>query len=189
MNIVISNPKTGKAYSKKTEDIAFAGKKVGEEVELGAIGLSGFSGKIVGGSDTDGFPMKRSLEGTGRRKILIGKGAGCRNKIKGQRKRKTVRGNTVSKDTAQLNIAITKHGSGKLEELLGKVKDEAGEEKAAGEKKEEKKPEAAEKPAKAEEEPKEGKKEEKPEAAKAKETAGEKKEEREKKEVNAKEEK
>ncbi len=124
MNIVVSDPKTGKAFSKKTEEAVFVGKKVGEEVSLDAIGLNGFKGRITGGSDSDGFPMKPSLEGTGRKKILIGKGTGSRNKKKGERKRKTVRGNTVSNEIAQLNIAITNYGSQKIEELLGKTKTE-----------------------------------------------------------------
>ncbi len=184
MNIVISDPKTGKAFGKKSEEVVFAGKKIGEEVDLGAIGLQGYSGKITGGSDSDGFPMKGSLEGSIRRKILIGKGTGFKSKTKGERKRRTVRGNTISKGIAQLNIAITKHGSAKLEDLLGKEKSGSeGEAKEAGkEKKKEEKEGAgeAEKPAGKKGEKPAGESEEKPaeKAGKKKEEGKEAKEEK-----------
>ena len=59
MNIVISDPKTKKAYSKKIEDPKpFLNKKIGETINLTIIGLDGFEGKITGGSDKEGFPMK-----------------------------------------------------------------------------------------------------------------------------------
>jgi len=63
MNIVISDPKTGKAYSKKTEEPVFLNKKINESVDLGTIGLVGFKGKITGGSDKQGFPMRATIEG------------------------------------------------------------------------------------------------------------------------------
>ncbi|MDO8627133.1 MAG: S6e family ribosomal protein, partial [Candidatus Diapherotrites archaeon] len=72
MNIVVSNPKTGKAYQKKTESPVYLNKKIGAEVDLSVIGLDGYKGVIKGGSDKDGFPMKSSLDGGLRKRILIG---------------------------------------------------------------------------------------------------------------------
>ena len=118
MNIVVSDPKTRKAYSQKTEDAVFLNKKIGEEVSLNAIGLSGYSGKITGGSDKQGFPMKRSLEGMGRKKVLLKKGVGFKPSKIGQKKRRSIRGNTISPEVMQINIVITKEGSKKLEEIF-----------------------------------------------------------------------
>ena len=118
MKLVISDRKTGKAYNKKTEEPVFLNKKVGEEVDLGSVGLAGFKAKIAGGSDKQGFPMKISLEGPGRRKILVRKGIGIKAKRKGKLVRKSMRGNTVSKDIVQLNLVITKEGSKPLNEFM-----------------------------------------------------------------------
>ncbi|MBN1941299.1 MAG: 30S ribosomal protein S6e [Candidatus Diapherotrites archaeon] len=123
MNIVISDPKTGKNASKKLEQTVFMNRKIGEEVDLGIIGLTGFKAKISGGSDKQGFPMKPSLQGNMRRKILMQKGTGFRGKRKGVFKRKSARGNTVSEETQQLNLVITKPGDMKdFESLIPKEK-------------------------------------------------------------------
>lgn len=132
MNIVISDPKEGKAYSKKTEQAVFVGRKINEVVSLDVIGLKGYKAVITGGSDKDGFPMKPSLEGQGRKKLLIEKGIGIKKKRKGEKRRKRVRANTVAPDIHQLNLKITEYGSTKLSEYFKKT---GGEEKLAEEKK------------------------------------------------------
>jgi small subunit ribosomal protein S6e len=125
MNIVISDPKTGKAYSKNTEKPMFIGKKIGDEVKLDELGLQGYVAKIRGGTDKDGFPMKPTLTGTARRKVLLERGVGMRETEKGLRRRKTMRGNIVAEDIAQLNLVIIKHGKEPIEKLLGKKQEEA----------------------------------------------------------------
>jgi len=127
MNIVLNDTKAGKAYSKKTEQPVFVGKKLGETVELDAVGLAGYKGTISGGSDKDGFPMKPSLEGEVRRKLLMHRGIGLRNKSPGDRIRKRVRGNTIGKDIHQVNVKISEYGKDKLEALFAK-KEEGAEE-------------------------------------------------------------
>lgn len=124
MNVVVSDPKKGKAYSKKTDSPVFAGKKIGDQVDLSLIGLNGYTGKISGGSDKDGFPMKPTLSGTLRKKLLMKKGVGFRPEVKGQRKKKTVRGNVVDADIHQLNVIVTGYGEKPLEELMPKVEKE-----------------------------------------------------------------
>lgn len=117
MNVVISDRKTGKAYSKKIDDPAiFMNKKIGEEIDLSPIGLIGYSGKITGGSDKDGFPMKHDLQGGMRKKVFIFK-----KRKEGLRRRVTMRGNVIGKDINQLNIAVVKEGEKKLDELIKKV--------------------------------------------------------------------
>ena len=121
MKLVISDKKTGKAYNKKTEEDVFLNKKVGEEVDLGVVGLTGFKAKITGGSDKQGFPMKSSIEGQIRKKLLVKKGVGVNLKEKGKIVRKNMRGNTIGKDIVQINLVITKQGDKSINDFIKPV--------------------------------------------------------------------
>src|SRR3972149_2374114 len=94
--IVISDPSTKKSFQKEIEAIGLVGKKIGEEISGDALGLGGYSLQITGGSDSDGFPMHPKLKGPGRKRLLLSSTPGFRTKVKGMRKRKTVRGDTIS---------------------------------------------------------------------------------------------
>jgi small subunit ribosomal protein S6e len=132
---VISDPETRKSYQKEVDQGKFSiilGKKIGEEFSGDGLELNGYTFQITGGSDKDGFPMHPSLVGIGRRRLLLS-GLPCfYPKINGQRKRKTVRGNTVSADVMQINCKVVKKGTKPLEEIFPK-KEKA--EKPAEEKK------------------------------------------------------
>lgn len=130
--IVLSDPKSKKAYQKEADEAAsgLVGKKIGDTVKADFLGLAGYEIQVTGGSDKDGFPMRRDLEGVGRKKILLSGGVGFHPLLKGQRKRKSVRGNTVSNQISQINAKISKYGDKSVEELLGvKPKEEKKEEK------------------------------------------------------------
>jgi len=94
------------------------GLKIGNEFDASKVGLEGYTLKLTGGSDKNGFPMKRDVEGPRRIKSLLSGGVGFKPKIKGQRQRKTVRGNTVSDDIVQINTIVTKKGKKSIDELL-----------------------------------------------------------------------
>ncbi len=161
--IVLSDPKSRKAYQKDADETGsgLAGKKLGETVTGDFLGLTGYELQITGGSDKDGFPMRRDMEGIGRKKALLSSGPGFHPKIKGQRKRKSIRGNTVSAQIAQINMKIVKHGEKSVEELLGVKPKEKKAEETPEERQKKKQEEAAklaadfEKPKPAEEEKKE----------------------------------
>ncbi len=133
MKFVVST-KSGKAYSASSDETNFAGKKIGETVKLDALGLTGFEAKITGGSDKDGFPMNKSLSGIARKKILTSGGLGFKASRKGERKRVSVRGNTIASDITQLNLVVTKEGSIKIEQVLGKGEKNPEEDLSAKEK-------------------------------------------------------
>ncbi|MFA5303099.1 MAG: 30S ribosomal protein S6e [Candidatus Nanoarchaeia archaeon] len=123
MKIVMSDPKTGKSYQKeidKNNEASFYHKKLGDTVNGELIDLQGYQFKITGGSDTAGFPMRSDLKGPKRKKLLLTKGIGLRDNEKGYRQKKSVRGNTISEETAQINTVITKMGTAKLEEICKK---------------------------------------------------------------------
>lgn len=120
MNIVVSDPKTRKAYSVNLDRPVFLGKKIGDTVELDVIGLKGYKAIITGGSDKDGFPMKRSLQGTIRRKVLLRSGTGYRPKVASEMKRKRVRGNTIAEDIHQVNLKLIEYGPEPLDNIFKK---------------------------------------------------------------------
>lgn len=156
--LVISDK--GKSTQKEVKEDAansFVGMKLGDKVSGDTIGLAGYEFEISGGSDYCGFPMRKDVAGTKRKRILTTASTGVKIKRKGMRARKTVCGNTIHEQISQINLKVTKAGAKPIagEAKEGEAKEEAPkEEKPKAEAKEEKKPEA----------PKEEKKEAKPEA-------------------------
>lgn len=95
------------------------GLKIGDEIDASIVGLNGYKLKITGGSDKNGFPMKKDVEGQRRIKSLLSGGIGFKPKMDGQRRRKTIRGNTISDDVVQINTIVTEKGKKGIDELLG----------------------------------------------------------------------
>ena len=73
--------------------------------------------------------MRPDLPGMGKRRLLLSGGVGYNPDRKGKRKKKMVRGNTISADIVQINMKIVKYGSKPIEELLSLV-EKRGEEKS-----------------------------------------------------------
>jgi small subunit ribosomal protein S6e len=171
---IVSDPTTRKAYKIEIDQakaIGLIGKVIGDRFNGDIVGLPGYELQITGGTDKDGFPMHPQVHGPGKKKVILSHPPCFHPKLKGQRKRKTVRGNTISRDIVQINCKIVKAGSKPIEQLLPKEKKEP-EEKV--EKPKEEKPK--EKP-KEEGKPEEKKPEEKPKEEKKVEKKPEKKKE------------
>tara|TARA_Y100000310_G_scaffold308410_1_gene351479 strand:+ start:344 stop:880 length:537 start_codon:yes stop_codon:yes gene_type:complete len=150
--------KTGKSYQTIVNDPdskTFIGKKIGDKVNGEVVNLTGYEFLITGGSDSSGFPMRKDVRGSGRKKILAVSGVGIKTKKKGTKQRKTVCGNTIHADISQINLQVVKEGSKKLADaFVGKGKE--GEEKAPEKEEAAKEEKTEEKPAeKKEEAPKE----------------------------------
>ncbi|MEM7824980.1 MAG: 30S ribosomal protein S6e [Candidatus Aenigmatarchaeota archaeon] len=119
--LVISEPETRKSFQLEIDQskaINLIGKKIKDEISGDSIGLNGYTLQITGGTDKDGFPMHPSVKGVGRKRALLLSPPGFHPKLKGQRKRKTVRGDTISEDIAQINCKVVKKGEKPLEELI-----------------------------------------------------------------------
>ena len=103
-------------------DVDLSGLKIGDKVKGQEINakFSDYEFEITGLSDTSGFPSRKDVEGVVKKKILLKKGVGMREKGKGLILRKLVRGNTISTDTAQINLKTVKEGKESLAKLLGK---------------------------------------------------------------------
>ncbi len=113
--VVISDPATGKSYNFEiTGHHAqnMIGKKIGDSIDGINVNLPGYKLTITGGTDFAGFPMRKDFEGTVRRRLLLTDSTGFHPKnAPGKRKRKSVRGNTVSDAIVQLNLKVSKAGS------------------------------------------------------------------------------
>ena len=97
--------KKGRSISKELKDNEanpLIGLLIGQETDASAVGLQGKI-MITGGSDKSGVPMRADVHGMPRKRILIPKGVGLKDAEKGLRKRKLIRGNTVSEEIYQVN--------------------------------------------------------------------------------------
>jgi small subunit ribosomal protein S6e len=124
--LVLSDPSTGTAKTIQLTPQQFAvfrGKKIGDVIDGGPIGLGDFKIKITGGSDFAGFPMRPDVSGARLAQVLLTKGIGFkarrkppskakkrrnRRAVKGLRKRVSVRGNTISDAIVQINAVIVR---------------------------------------------------------------------------------
>ena len=115
LRIVISDPKTGKSVQREVKEEnrkPFHGLRLGDKVRGELLDLTGYEFTLTGGSDDSGFPMRKDVQGQAKRQILANSGVGIRENLKkGKKIRKTVAGNTVGLQTAQLNLKIEKMGN------------------------------------------------------------------------------
>lgn len=117
MKLNISCPSTGCQKLIEVEDEkklqAFYDRRISQEVEGENLGdeYKGYIFKISGGNDKQGFPMKQGVLVQKRVRLLLRKGHSCyRQRRKGERKRKSVRGCIVGADLATLNLVVVKIG-------------------------------------------------------------------------------
>lgn len=120
---VINDGKAGKSYQVNVTGHhanSLIGKKIGDVVDGIFVGLPGYKLQITGGSDKDGFPMRKDLPGPRRKKLLVSSGYGFNTPESGLRKKKSFRGNAIATDTVQLNMKITAQGAKPIEDLMKK---------------------------------------------------------------------
>ena len=134
--VTVSDRNTGSAHQIEisgSQANKFAGKSIGDTVGGDAVGLPGYTLKITGGTDKDGFPMRSGLPGPRRRKILIVGGVGFKSPVEGMRRRKTMRGEEISTEIGQINTAVEEYGNKSIGVLLGNEPEEVVEETASEE--------------------------------------------------------
>ncbi|MFB0523741.1 MAG: S6e family ribosomal protein, partial [Candidatus Bathyarchaeia archaeon] len=90
----------------ETRAIPLIGRRTGEIIDGSIVGLPGHKVQITGGSDKDGFPMRPSVHGGVRRRVILRGGVGFNSRYEGERKRKTVRGNVITDEIVQVNMRI-----------------------------------------------------------------------------------
>ncbi|ASI99262.1 30S ribosomal protein S6e [Thermococcus celer] len=118
--LVISNPRNGIARQVEISGESaekLVGKRIGDEIPASELGLNlteifgeeipgDVKLRITGGTDRDGFAMRPDVHGPRRVKILVSRGPGFRPKERGERRKKTVRGNTISPEIVQVNMKL-----------------------------------------------------------------------------------
>lgn len=130
--VVVSDPKSGRAYNVDASGGAagaIVGKRIGDEIDAGALGLAGYKLRITGASDRTGIAAKKGIPGAGRRNLLLAGGIGFHPVMDGERRRKTIRSSEITQDFVQINALVTAYGEKKLDELFPKVEGEKKEEK------------------------------------------------------------
>ncbi len=123
--VIISDPDTGKSRSIEVEGaqaVPLIGRKLGEVIDGSVAKISGHKLKITGGSDKDGFPMSPTIHGGVRIGAILSGGVGFHSSQKGERQRKTLRGNVITEEIVQINMKIVEKPK-KLEKPKGKEKE------------------------------------------------------------------
>jgi len=114
--LIVSNPADGTSQRVELDDQqlrALYGTRIGQVVEGAVAGMQGYKIKLTGGTDKDGIPMRPDVHGSAKARVILSGGVGYKPKNKGEKKRKVVRGNTVSTETTFLNFTIVEAPKGK----------------------------------------------------------------------------
>ncbi len=77
------------------------GLKIGDEIDGSIVGLSNVKLRITGGSDATGIPMRPDVPGPVKKRVLLSGPPGFHPRLKGERRRKVVRGNVISDGTVK----------------------------------------------------------------------------------------
>ena len=113
--VIVSDPQAGTSNVIELEEARatpFIGRKLGETLDGAVVDLPAHKVQLMGGSDKDGVPMRGNVHGGVRRNVVLSGGAGFSPKRKGERKRKTVRGNVITDEIVQINLKITDRPAG-----------------------------------------------------------------------------
>ena len=140
--VIISDPETGKSRSievEGTQAVPLIGRKLGEVIDGSVAKMRGHKLKITGGSDKDGFPMRPNIHGGVRIGAILSEGVGFHSSQKGERQRKTLRGNVITEEIVQINMKIVEKPKKreKTEKPKRKKRTQKKKEKVAKEEKEE----------------------------------------------------
>jgi small subunit ribosomal protein S6e len=121
--IIVSDSETGKSESIQMEGpkaVPLVGSKLGDTVDGSIVGMSGVKLQITGGSDKDGFPMRPDVHGGVRIGIVITRSVGFKARKKGERQRRTLRGNVITEEIVQINMKTLKPKEEKANVKLAK---------------------------------------------------------------------
>lgn len=128
LKLNVAYPATGAQKTFEFDDEkkvrVFFEKRMAQEVDVDSLGdeWKGYVLRITGGNDKQGFPMKQGVITNGRVRLLLSKGHSCyRQRRKGERKRKSVRGCVVDANLSALACIIVKKGDNEIEGLTDRV--------------------------------------------------------------------
>jgi len=133
--VIVSDPEgTSKVVELEENRAApLIGRKIGEIMDGSVVDIPGQKIQVTGGSDKDGFPMRPSVHGGVRRRVLLSGGVGFNSQKEGMRKRKTIRGNIITDEIVQINLKIVERAKKQEESNKAKQKKEKPPKKEAEE--------------------------------------------------------
>ena len=154
--------KSGKTFHLESDSEGLIGKELHDKISGKEIlsDLEGYEFEITGTSDKAGFTSLKEVEGIGLKRVLLsyekamkkrpkkeGKIKRSKNRPKGLRLRKTVRGKVISSEIVQINLKVLNKGNKNLAEVFSEQnkEKETKAEKPVEEVKQESKPEKKEK--------------------------------------------
>jgi small subunit ribosomal protein S6e len=111
--LIVSDPGTGKCSVSEVEGAraqALIGRSLGEVIDGSALGITQGKARISGGCDKNGIPMRLDVHGGGKKYIVLSSGPGFRPHRHGERRRKLIRGKTITDDTYQISFTLQKEG-------------------------------------------------------------------------------
>jgi small subunit ribosomal protein S6e len=107
--VIVSDPETGTSKAVELQESRAApliGRKIKDIVDGAIVDLPAHKLQIMGGSDRDGVPMRPSVHGGVRRRVLLSGGVGFNPQNSGERRRKMVRGNVITDEIVQVDTKI-----------------------------------------------------------------------------------
>ncbi len=119
--VVVNDGKDGKSHQVEVSGHhanSLIGKQIGDDVDGIFVSLPGYKLQITGGTDRNGFPMRKDFPGIRRRRLLVSDSLGFHAKERGLRRKKSLRGNTISTDLVQINMKVIKHSSKPIEDII-----------------------------------------------------------------------
>ena len=111
--LIVSDIATGKSTASEIEGAraqALIGRSLGEIIDGSPLGIAQSRLRITGGCDKNGIPMRGDVHGGVKKYIVLSSGPGFKATRHGERRRKLVRGRTITDETYQINFAISKEG-------------------------------------------------------------------------------
>jgi len=112
--LIVSDPATGKSNASEIEGAraqALIGRSLGETIDGSPLGIAQSHLRITGGCDKNGIPMRPDVHGGVKKYIVLSAGPGFKPTRHGERRRKLIRGRTITDETYQINFTVSKAGA------------------------------------------------------------------------------
>jgi len=118
--LIVSDAATGKSTASEIEGAraqALIGRSLGETIDGSPLGIAQSRLRITGGCDKNGIPMRADVHGGVKKYIVLSAGPGFKATRHGERRRKLIRGRTITDETYQINFTVSKEAAPAKKEI------------------------------------------------------------------------